>query len=234
MKKKIILLFIVSIAWIFSFAFESQATTSINVVSTTNIKMVPTSSFDIDISVVAPNSLVGFQFKLLYDQTKFKLNSITVSSGLTSGNFISNITVEGSIIVTYVDVTKQITDPEVFNLFELNFTALSNIAEGDHDLISLDDSYFDEFLTISPDYVISSIETINYNFSKVNRPLRGDVDLNGVRNIYDVARIQLYLANNITLTDFQVLISDVNGDGRVSILDAGRLQLIIAGFITAT
>jgi hypothetical protein len=234
MKKKIILLFIVSIAWIFSFAFESQATTSINVVSTTNIKMVPTSSFDIDISVVAPNSLVGFQFKLLYDQTKFKLNSITVSSGLTSGNFISNITVEGSIIVTYVDVTKQITDPEVFNLFELNFTALSNIAEGDHDLISLDDSYFDEFLTISPEYVISSIETINYNFSKVNRPLRGDVDLNGVRNIYDVARIQLYLANNITLTDFQVLISDVNGDGRVSILDAGRLQLIIAGFITAT
>ena len=234
MIKKIILLFIVSIAWIFSFAFESQATTSINVVSTTNIKMVPTSSFDIDISVVAPNSLVGFQFKLLYDQTKFKLNSITVSSGLTSGNFISNITVEGSIIVTYVDVTKQITDPEVFNLFELNFTALSNIAEGDHDLISLDDSYFDEFLTISPEYVISSIETINYNFSKVNRPLRGDVDLNGVRNIYDVARIQLYLANNITLTDFQVLISDVNGDGRVSILDAGRLQLIIAGFITAT
>lgn len=195
--------------------------------------MMPTSSFDVDISVSAPNRLVGFQFKLLYDQTKFQFNSITVSNGLTSGNFIPNTTVAGAIIVTYVDVTKVITQAQVFNLFKLNFTALSGVSEGDHDLLTLDDSYVDEFLTMTPEYDITAIETINYNFSKVNRPLKGDVDLNGVRNIQDIARIQLYLANRVTLTDLQILVSDVNGDGRVSILDAARLQLLLAGLITA-
>lgn len=217
----------------FVFSFDTQATTSINIISTTNIKMMPTSSFDVDISVSAPNRLVGFQFKLLYDQAKFQFNSITVSDGLTSGNFIPNTTVAGAIIVTYVDVTKVITQAQVFNLFKLNFTALSGVSEGDHDLLTLDDSYVDEFLTMTPEYDITAIETINYNFSKVNRPLKGDVDLNGVRNIQDIARIQLYLANRVTLTDLQILVSDVNGDGRVSILDAARLQLLLAGLITA-
>ena len=218
----------------FVFSIESKATTSINVISTSNIKMMPTSSFDVDISVSNSNRLVGFQFKLLYDQTKFQLNTITVSSGLTSGNFIPNITVNGEIIVNYVDVEKVITQVSAFNLFKLNFTALTGITEGDHDLLTLDNTYFAEFLTMTTTYDISSIETINYNFSKVNRPLRGDVDFNGARNINDIARIQLHLANRGTpLTELQLLNADVNNDGRVSILDAARLQLLLAGRITS-
>jgi hypothetical protein len=201
--------------------------------STSNIKMMPTSSFDVDISVSNSNRLVGFQFKLLYDQTKFQLNTITVSSGLTSGNFIPNITVNGEIIVNYVDVQKVITQVSAFNLFKLNFTALTGITEGDHDLLTLDNTYFTEFLTMTTTYDISSIETINYNFSKVNRPLRGDVDFDGARNINDIARIQLHLANRgKPLTELQLLNADVNNDGRVSILDAARLQLLLAGLIT--
>jgi hypothetical protein len=171
--------FIVLLLSFFVFSIESKATTSINVISTSNIKMMPTSSFDVDISVSNSNRLVGFQLKLLYDQTKFQLNTITVSSGLTSGNFIPNITVNGEIIVNYVDVQKVITQVGAFNLFKLNFTALTGITEGDHDLLTLDSTYFAEFLTMTTTYDISSIETINYNFSKVNRPLRGDVDFNG-------------------------------------------------------
>lgn len=217
----------------FVFSVESKATTSINVVSSTNVKFMPTSTFDIDISVSDPTRLVGFQFKLLYDSTKFKLNTITVSNGLTNSSFIPNIDQEGEIIVTYVDVSKQITQSQNFSLFSLNFTVIDNITEGDHDLLTLDETYYDEFLILTPEFRISSIENINYSFSKVSRPLKGDVNLDGELKVHDVALVQLHLAGRLQtpLTQLQLLIADVNGDGRVSILDAGQIQLVVAKLI---
>lgn len=220
---------------VYFLSLNTFSTTSLNIVSTSNINVMPTSTFDVDISVSAANRLVGFQFKLVYDETKFRLNSITESSSLTSGTFVPNINKAGEIIVTYVDVNKPITEVSNFKLFTLNFTTLQEVNVGDHDLLSLDDSFSNEFLTMTTDYQISSIETINYNFPKVKRHIKGDVNMNGRISLADIASIQLHLVGLISkpLTDVQLLIADVNGDGKVSIFDAARLQLYLAEFISS-
>jgi hypothetical protein len=232
LNKSITFLILLTMSFLI-FSLESRGTTSINIISTSNVKMMPTSSFDIDISVSNPNGLVGFQFKLLYDNTKFKLNTIVVSNGLTNSSFIPNINKEGEIIVTYVDVLKAITQSQNFKLFSLNFTTIGDVSEGDHDLLSIDESYYDEFLIITPEFRISSIENISYSFSKVSRPLKGDVNLDGELKVHDVALIQLHLAGRLQnpLTQLQLLIADVNSDGRISILDAGQIQLVVANLI---
>jgi hypothetical protein len=232
MYNKILTFLVITLLSFFVFSFESEATTSIDVISTSNIKMMPTSSFDVDISVLGSDRLIGFQFKLLYDQTKFKLNSITVSSEFNLDRFTQNTTKAGEIIVNYVDYAKVITQEQAFSLFKLNFTALEGITEGDHDLLSLDSSYLAEFITMTTNYVLSSIETINFNFSKVNRPLRGDINFDGKVDAKDALSIQLHLASLGTpLNEVQLLNADLNGDGNITIFDVARIQLFLADLI---
>ncbi len=106
----------------FVFSLDNNAMTSINVISTSDIDVMPTMSFDTHISVSSPRDFIGFQFKLLYDQSKFRLNNLSLSSGLNSGNFVSNVSVVGEIIVTYVNVSDVISSTQDFELFTLNFT----------------------------------------------------------------------------------------------------------------
>ena len=55
----------------------------------------------------------------------------------------------------------------------------------------------------------------------------GDIDTNGIINIFDVTLLQKYLSDMTTLTDVQLSCSDFNGDGRISIIDATSIQIYL-------
>lgn len=52
----------------------------------------------------------------------------------------------------------------------------------------------------------------------------GDIDCDGVINIFDVTLLQKYLSDLTTLTDEQLSYCDFNFDGRISIMDATSMQ----------
>lgn len=55
----------------------------------------------------------------------------------------------------------------------------------------------------------------------------GDIDNNGIINVFDVTLLQKYLSDMTTLTDLQLNCSDFNGDGRISIIDATSIQIYL-------
>ena len=59
----------------------------------------------------------------------------------------------------------------------------------------------------------------------------GDVDLNGNIEIVDATRIQLYLAEFVTLSQKQLAVADTNHNSKIDILDATRIQMLLAEFI---
>lgn len=66
-----------------------------------------------------------------------------------------------------------------------------------------------------------------------NTPVKiGDVDEDGIVNIFDATKIQLYIAKYATLSDTQMIAADADKDGIVNIFDVTRIQLYLAKYIT--
>ncbi len=61
--------------------------------------------------------------------------------------------------------------------------------------------------------------------------LMGNVDLNGVVNIFDVTFVQKHSSKIIELDSYQLINADVNNDGEVNIFDATKIQRMIAGYV---
>lgn len=59
----------------------------------------------------------------------------------------------------------------------------------------------------------------------------GDADLDGEVTIFDVTRIQRYLAHMTTFNEQQLLLADFDGDGIVTIVDATYIQRFLAGYL---
>ena len=232
MIKKLIIVIILFSVMLFSINHFVKGMSSLTVSSTSDIKLAPTATFETQIFMENPTNVIGFQLKILYDTTKYELQSIEHGNLLTPNEFISNIDVAGEIIIVYVDVLNSITSSDDVTLFSLTFKALDAIQIGDNELISIDTNYQQEFLTIDENYLIDAIDTVNFAFQNVTRAVKGDLDLNGSPGLADVAKIQLYLANRTTLTELQLILADTNDDQRVSIIDAARIQLYVAGLIT--
>lgn len=68
---------------------------------------------------------------------------------------------------------------------------------------------------------------ISYVITDAN--LIGDVDLDGYVTITDVTKIQMGLAGLTRLSDLQIRLADVSGDG-LDIADATQIQRFLAGF----
>ncbi len=60
----------------------------------------------------------------------------------------------------------------------------------------------------------------------------GDVDEDGIVNIFDATEIQLYLAKYQELSATQMIAADADKDGVVNIFDVTRIQLYLAKYIT--
>lgn len=65
-----------------------------------------------------------------------------------------------------------------------------------------------------------------------NIGMMGDIDNNGTIDYDDVNLVQQYIANLISLTNEQLIVADVNGDGNISIADARNIQKMYYGLIT--
>lgn len=57
-----------------------------------------------------------------------------------------------------------------------------------------------------------------------NSPLYGDVDLDGLLTINDATLISKYLSNEVTLTENQTYVADINNDGKISEEDVVCIQ----------
>ena len=55
--------------------------------------------------------------------------------------------------------------------------------------------------------------------------------MNGTVNISDATLIQQYAVSIKELSDYQLSLADVNGDGVVNVLDATEIQRILVGFV---
>ncbi|MFZ0430519.1 MAG: dockerin type I domain-containing protein [Acidobacteriota bacterium] len=61
---------------------------------------------------------------------------------------------------------------------------------------------------------------------------RGDVNVDGQRNVIDVVQIQNHIVGNVPLQGSALTAADVNGDGQVSVLDAVQLLNYVVGNLT--
>ena len=59
----------------------------------------------------------------------------------------------------------------------------------------------------------------------------GDVDMNGVVNIFDATLVQKYSSKVTNLDEYQLINADANYDGVVNIFDATEIQRMIAGLV---
>ncbi len=59
----------------------------------------------------------------------------------------------------------------------------------------------------------------------------GDVDLNGVVNIFDATLIQQHSSKLTTLDNYQLINANVNNDDTVNVFDATQIQRMIAGLV---
>ena len=83
----------------------------------------------------------------------------------------------------------------------------------------------------SDSYAQAFAEEQSLPYVLLDKPVLGDVDINGLINISDVTAIQLYLAESDQLSDVQLIAADVNQDGIIDIADATHLQLFLAEYL---
>lgn len=67
------------------------------------------------------------------------------------------------------------------------------------------------------------------NFEVIPEYEIGDVDMSGFVDIRDATLIQSYSADIKELSDYQLSLADVNGDGSVNVSDATQIQRVLVG-----
>ena len=227
MKKGCISLFLV-LMMVFGFSASVSASDTLTVTSTENVFVAPNAEFYVDIKAIGASNLVGFQMMITYDASQFTYEGITKSNAL-GNNITVNANTAGVLILNYVDVSTLLNGD--VELFKITFTANANVNEGSQSVISIDESYNNEFIRYTD--TISKIDSVNFTFNPVQRGLYGDVNLDNNVSIMDAAIMQLFIADLTTLTPTQFVLADVNGDGFISVTDVALVQLYLAGLISS-
>jgi hypothetical protein len=70
-----------------------------------------------------------------------------------------------------------------------------------------------------------NFEPVDYEF------IVGDVDLNGVVNVFDATLIQKYSSKITTLNEYQLKNANTNNDDIINVFDATEIQRMIAGLV---
>lgn len=80
-------------------------------------------------------------------------------------------------------------------------------------------------------YAQQFAEENSINFEIIPEYEIGDVDLSGIIDIRDATLIQSYSVTLKELSDYQLSLADVNGDGAVNVADATQIQRILVGLV---
>lgn len=231
MKKKTLILICFTLFLIFNFGTTVSAESSpLTITSSESVFIAPTASFSVDISTDGATDLVGFQLKLLYDDTEFTFVSLTKGSDLNNSITV-NSSASGELILNYVDISKKLNGEIV--LFTLNFTANQTVTAGPQYVVTQDSTYNNEFISMDESNNISEFSSVSYSFNSVSKGLYGDVNHDESVSILDAALMQLEIAGLSSFTNTQSVLADVNGDSEVSISDVAMIQLYIAGLVTS-
>ncbi|HOI46410.1 MAG TPA: ABC transporter substrate-binding protein [Bacilli bacterium] len=203
-----------------------KAYTEVTISSSENITVSTGVPFTTTISIGNAVDVSGFQFRFMYDETKFDIQSIAKGSMLPS-SLVYNIDVDGLITLNYGDVSTLIQNNT--ELFHITFIPLPSVTVGEHSLLEIDETYLNQVSYIDSNYDVFAVDHINYNFANVKSGVYGDVNGDGQVTIMDVNLIQLYLAGRRTFTPTQLMLIDINGDGQITIMDVNLIQLYLAG-----
>lgn len=178
--------------------------------------------FDVEVSLKHVDRIVGYQVKLLYRSDLISYVSFDSTKTLHGTVFNHE---DGVIYINYLNVTTPIHSDTL--ILTVTFESLYEFDQSIK-LFSLDETY-NEFITLTNDglEVLSSHNNI---VESTPKPY-GDVTLDDTLSIDDVAMLQLFLAEKITLSKQSQYVADVNVDGKLSVLDIALMQLMIAGKI---
>lgn len=171
----------------------------------------PGTEVTIPIALTENPGVMGMTLQLNYDTTKLKFTGYS-DAGLT-GWIISTET--GGMVWTGSQDTT-ITD----TIVNLTFTVLEEAEEGFAD-VTITDRLFSNFDEEELKFAVVS-GGVNVVHSKP-----GDVTGDGNVNIFDVVRLQKYLAG--IEVEIDPIAADVTGDGKVNIFDVVRLKKFLAG-----
>lgn len=186
--------------------------------------------FSVDIKTNLVENLVGFQFKINFNQA-FVVENIDVGNELTSSSLSYNIDNENqSIIFVYADVNNPLSSEEL-SILNLEFRAPSVIENQKQQLLILDQTFHREFVFMSEDFQLSKTNNVSQNFLDLTKAMIGDVNLDGVITLIDVALIQLHVALLDTLEGISFRVADIDNDESLDIIDAAKIQLYIAELI---
>lgn len=192
---------------------------TVNILSETVMYGLP---FDVEVSLKHVYRIVGYQVKLLYRSDLISYVSFDSTKTLHGTVFNHE---DGVIYINYLNVTTPIHSDTL--ILTVTFESLYEFDQSIK-LFSLDETY-NEFITLTNDglEVLSSHNNI---VESTPKPY-GDVTLDDTLSIDDVAMLQLFLAEKITLSAQSQYVADVNVDGKLSVLDIALMQLMIAGKI---
>lgn len=182
-------------------------------------------SFETTVWLLNPQDIVGFQMQITYDPEQYELIELVSDLSLTA-----NTLEDGVIRLNYADTAEPLGEVAIFTL---EFRVLQTFTlEDDKPLLSIDDSYLNQFVRLDPDTTLATVDEVTYAFGTLKRALLGDINNDGVVSIIDVNFIQMHLVGEYEFDARQSMVANImdSADG-VRLEDVLRMQLYIAGLV---
>jgi len=201
------------------YGMTEEETLRIDISSETIMYGLP---FEVEVSLTHVESLVGYQIKILYRSDLITYLSFDSTKSLSGTVFNHE---EGVIYINYLNITTPLQNDTL--ILSLSFESLYEFDQSIK-LFSLDDSY-NEFVSFSEGQL--DVLTYENHIPQSNPKSYGDVTFDDELSIDDVAMLQLFLAEKVSLNPSSKYVSDVNVDGIISVMDVAYMQLYLAGLI---
>ena len=201
------------------YGMTEEETLRIDISSETIMYGLP---FEVEVSLTHVESLVGYQIKILYRSDLITYLSFDSTKSLSGTVFNHE---EGVIYINYLNITTPLQNDTL--ILSLSFESLYEFDQSIK-LFSLDDAY-NEFVSFSEGQL--DVLTYENHIPQSNPKSYGDVTFDDELSIDDVAMLQLFLAEKVSLNPSSKYVSDVNVDGIISVMDVAYMQLYLAGLI---
>ena len=190
--------------------------------STQNPFVTPGAYFETTVAIESAQDLVGFQFRLVYDEDFFELISYEQSDGFFP-TIVENDTMPGLLSVNYIETSAPLTGD--FDLFTVTFKASDDLVDDVYDVFTIDATYLNQFIYLITDpHQLLTVGTVTYDFAQMQFGYYGDLDGDGVVSVFDTALLDMHIAGLITLDHDTLLLADADLNGVISIFDRGMIQ----------
>lgn len=125
-----------------------------------------------------------------------------------------------SIITFILDINKQVIDVKEQKELKDNIVSMSKTYNGtkyEYKFVTKDNKFYE--------FVIDE----DKNTTEEPKNSVGDVNLDGIVDIFDLVRIKKYISKQVELTDESKINSDINLDGNIDETDSNFLKEYLAG-----